>query len=81
MNPNSAMQTAKFNQKDRPTLFAGFARRVLSLPVVLGVLLVAGACVDRYLNLMNASLHQHVYSAYAFEGDMWWHLATGKWIL
>lgn len=81
MNPNSAMQTAKFNETDRPTLFAGFSRRVFSLPVVLGVLLVAGACVDRYLNLMNASLHQHVYSAYAFEGDMWWHLATGQWIL
>jgi hypothetical protein len=57
------------------------ARRIFSLPVLLGALLVAAACVDRYLNLLNVSLHQHVYSAYCFEGDLWWHLATGKWIL
>jgi hypothetical protein len=56
-------------------------RRIFSLPVLLSVLLVAGACLDRYWNLMNASLHPHVYSAYCFEGDMWWHLVVGKWIL
>jgi hypothetical protein len=75
------MQTAKSNEAVRLELASAIARRVFSLPVMLGVLLVAGACVDRYLNLTNASLHQHVYSAYCFEGDMWWHLATGQWIL
>lgn len=75
------MQTAKSTETDRKALGAVLASRAFSLPVVLGVLLVAGACVGRYLNLMNDSLHQHVYSAYAFEGDMWWHLATGQWIL
>ncbi len=42
---------------------------------------MAGACVDRYMNLLNVSLHQHVYSAYCFEGDMWWHLSAGMQIL
>jgi hypothetical protein len=75
------MQTAKSTETDRQPLVPTLARRIFSFPVLLGVLLVAGACVDRFLNLMNASLHQHVYSAYCFEGDMWWHLAVGKWIL
>jgi hypothetical protein len=77
----STMQTAKSTETDRPKLVSTPLRRAFSLPVLLGVLLVAGACADRYLNLMNASLHHHVYSAYCFEGDMWWHLATGQWIL
>ena len=75
------MQTAKPTETDRQTLISKLARRAFSLPVLLGVLLVAGACLDRYLNLMNVSLHHHIYSAYCFEGDMWWHLATGQWIL
>ena len=75
------MQTAKSNETTRLATSSAIARKIFSFPVLLGVLLVAGACVDRYLNLMNASLHKHVYSAYCFEGDMWWHLATGQWIL
>ena len=75
------MQTANPTETIRQPLASTLARRIFSLPVLLGVLLVAGACLDRYWNLMNASLHQHVYSAYCFEGDMWWHLAVGKWIL
>lgn len=77
----STMQTANSTETIRQPLASTLARTVFSLPVLLGILLVAGACLDRYWNLMNASLHQHVYSAYCFEGDMWWHLAVGKWIL
>ena len=75
------MQTVKPSEKAGRPLFSALARKLFSLPVLLGVLLVAGACVDRYLNLLNVSLHKHIYSAYCFEGDLWWHLATGKWIL
>lgn len=75
------MQTANSTETIRQPLASTLARRIFSFPVLLGILLVAGACLDRYWNLMNASLHQHVYSAYCFEGDMWWHLAAGKWIL
>jgi hypothetical protein len=82
--PNAAistMQTANSTETARQPMASTLARRIFSLPVLQGVLLVAGACLDRYWNLMNASLHQHVYSAYCFEGNMWWHLAVGKWIL
>lgn len=75
------MPTAKLIERTGQPFVSSAARRVFSFPVLLGVLLVAGACVNRYLNLMNVSLHQHVYSAYSFEGDMWWHIVSGKWIL
>jgi hypothetical protein len=77
----STMQTAKSTETDRKELVSALARRIFCFPVLLGVLLVAGACLGRYLNLVNAPPHQHIYSAYCFEGDMWWHLATGQWIL
>lgn len=63
------------------TWFRTIAQKLISMPVVLGALLVAGACADRYLNLLNVSLHQKVYSPYCFEGDTWLHMAVGGWIL
>lgn len=75
------MQTAKSSETFPQQPLRLLGRKVCSLPVLLGVLLVAGACADRYANVLNVSLHQHIYSAYCFEGDMWWHLAVGKWIL
>ena len=65
----------------RQPSFSSLARKVFSLPVALGALLVAGACADRYVNLLNVSLHKGIFSGYCFEGDTWWHLAMGKWIL
>ncbi|MCL5005418.1 MAG: hypothetical protein M1404_02695 [Acidobacteria bacterium] len=65
----------------RQPLLSSLARKAFSLPVLLGVLLVAGACIDRYVNVANIPSGTKGYSAYCFDGDQDWHVAVGERIL
>ena len=79
--PIQTMPTKKFAEIAQHPSFSLFSRRAFSLPVLLGVLLVAGACADRYLNVFSIPTIQQRYSAYCFGGDLYWHLAVGERIL
>lgn len=57
------------------------ARRFLSFPVLMGVLLAAATVGSIYSNLHAAAKSQGSPRYCVFEGDTWWHLATGERIL
>lgn len=56
-------------------------QRAFSFQVLLGVLLVAGTCFGRYLNIDESLPHSTPTSNIVFEGDTWWHVVVGNHIL
>ncbi|MEJ2007081.1 MAG: hypothetical protein P8Z30_02825 [Acidobacteriota bacterium] len=73
--------TMKSAETDRRRLLSSLPRKALSLPVVLGALLLAATFTGRYLNIDQSPPNSGSASNISFEGDTWWHVTVGEHIL
>ena len=71
----------KSAETDRQPLFPALARKASSLPALLGMFLLGGTVMGRYLNIKEIPHYLGDTINICFEVDTWWQLVVGKRIL